>query len=543
LKSRVSVSDDRSLGPRSFRPATEWIAALQDGGPSLSNLLRQTYGHDANLIEERRKAILRLSNLAAKTLGPNRPFIICRSPGRINLMGRHVDHRGGYANVMAIGKETLIAAAPRADDKVTLVNADNAAFPQRDFAITEALGNNLEGDWVDFVDSHGVARTLQRAPGDWSHYARAALLRLQHEQHEQRLNGMDCIVLGNVPMGAGLSSSSALLVAFAQAALALNGLKIEVNNFVDLCGEAEWFVGSRGGSMDHAAITTSKAGYITRMGFLPFRVDGAVQLPEGTDVVVVDSGEKAVKSAGAPARDVFNQRVATYELAERLLRQNWPPAANVEHLRDLVPDRLGVSPSALYHAIASLPNRPSRRQLRELLPSRDGDELDRLFATHANLGGYDLSGVALYGLGECVRSERFSGLLERGDLAAVGRYMRVSHNGDRRWTHSPDGNQKRFTVRTDTTSLNRLALSETDLINVPGRYGCSTQAIDRIVDRASRVEGVIGAQITGAGLGGCAVVMVKSEHREWLLRVLEQETGGSHAFVSRPVAGAGMLSI
>jgi hypothetical protein len=54
---------------------------------------------------------------------------------------------------MAIGKETLLAAAPRADDKVTL-------------------------------DSPGVTRSLQNAPGDWSHYARAALLRLQHEQHE-----------------------------------------------------------------------------------------------------------------------------------------------------------------------------------------------------------------------------------------------------------------------------------------------------------------------------------------------------------------------
>lgn len=45
---------------------------------------------------------------------------------------------------------------------------------------------------------------------------------------------MDCIVLGNVPVGAGLSSSSALLVAFAQAAVALNGLRIEVSDFVDL---------------------------------------------------------------------------------------------------------------------------------------------------------------------------------------------------------------------------------------------------------------------------------------------------------------------
>jgi N-acetylgalactosamine kinase len=543
MTSRVSASDHLALDPFSVRPATEWVTALKQSGAKLSNLLGEIYGHDANLTQERSAAMLRLAELAAETFGPQRPLSMCRAPGRVNLMGRHVDHRGGYANVMAIGMEVLLAAAPRDDDTITMSNADGAAFPRREFTISEHLVDDFRGDWLDFLESPSVARTLQGAPGDWSHYARAILLRLQHEIGDRRLKGMDCVVLGNVPMGAGLSSSSALLVAFAQATIALNGLEITAGDLVDLCGEGEWFVGSRGGSMDHAAITMSRAGYLTRMGFFPFRVDGAVRLPAGTDVVVVDSGEKAVKSAGAPARDVFNQRVATYDLAERLLRKTWRPAAEAEHLRDLVPDRLGVSPSEVYHAVASLPDRPSRRRLRELFSPCDGDDLDRLFATHANLQGYDLRGVALYGLGECIRSERFSGLMEQGDLAAVGAYMRVSHNGDRRWNHSPDGGMSRFTVRTDAASLRRLALADTDLSAVPGRYGCSTQAIDRIVDRASQVEGVIGAQITGAGLGGCAVVLVKSEYRDGLMDMLRREVGQDRSFVSRPVAGAGLLSL
>jgi N-acetylgalactosamine kinase len=543
MTSRVSVAHDLAPDPFSVRPATEWVTAFKQSGPELNDMLGETYGRDKNLMEDRRAAMLRLAERAAKTFGPQRAFSISRAPGRVNLMGRHVDHRGGYANVMAIGMEVLLAAAPRDDDTITMLNLDDATFPRREFTISEQTGDNFQGEWLDFVESPSVAGLLRSAPGDWSHYARAILLRLQHEIGARRLKGMDCVVLGNVPMGAGLSSSSALLVAFAQAAVAVNGLEITAGDLVDLCGEGEWFVGSRGGSMDHAAITTSRAGYITRMGFLPFRIDGAVQLPEGTDVVVVDSGEKAVKSAGAPARDVFNHRVASYELAERLLRRTWRPAAGVEHLRDLVPQRLGVSPSEVYQAVAGLPDRPSRRQLRGLLPSRDWDDLDRLFATHANLGGYDLRGVALYGLGECVRSERFARLMEQGDLAAVGAYMCDSHNGDRRWTHSTDGNQRRFTVRTDAASLQRLAHAETDLAEVPGRYGCSTQAIDRIVDRASRSEGVIGAQITGAGLGGCAVVLVESEHRDNLMSILRQEVGEGRSFVSKPVAGAGLLSL
>jgi hypothetical protein len=57
------------------------------------------------------------------------------------------------------------------------------------------------------------------------------------------------------------------------------------------------------------------------------------------------------------------------------------------------------------------------------------------------------------------QGEGFSGLLERGDLTTVGNYMRVSHNGDRRWTFSSGDKQRRFRVRTDKAFINRLALA------------------------------------------------------------------------------------
>ena len=545
-RARVSLAPRRAMDSRSLRPAREWCDLLGTPSSELRRELGQLYGTDPDLLEDRRTALLAVAEAAADRLGSDRPVILCRAPGRVNLMGRHVDHRGGYVNVMAISREVLVAAARREDDVVTLQNLDEERFPTREFRIFDLLGETSWSDWMDFLVSRTVQRVLRAAPGDWSHYVRAPLLRLQHECPEVRLQGMDCVVTGNIPMGAGLSSSSALVVAFAEAAVALNGLDVEMQDFVDLCGEGEWFVGSRGGSADHAAIRTSKVRYVSRIGFFPFRLEGEVPFPSDLQVVITHSGSKAVKSAGA--RDVFNQRVACYELAQLVLRRLWPPAAGMEHLRDLAPGRLQVDVADIYNALRLLPVRPSRRQIRRLLPQQDRDELDRVFATHANQGGYDMRGVALFGIAECVRSKRFADLLAQGDLPSVRRLMTASHNGDRRWQFRPDGSVSRYLVRTDDAALARLASGHAELSSQPGRYACSTRAIDQLVDIADSTDGVVGAQLAGAGLGGCMMILVRRSAKPALMERLRREFYEPNglpfaASVCQPVAGAGILSL
>jgi N-acetylgalactosamine kinase len=543
---RVSVSEKIALNQDTLKPIREWLHILNGAPVKLRSELRRLYGPDVSLAEERRQAMLRLLERAEESLGPERPVILCRGPGRINLMGRHVDHRGGYVNVMAISLEVLLVASPREDDTVSLRNLEDERFPHREFRISDLLGEASWADWMDFVGSGTVRRAIDAAPGDWSHYARAPLFRLQHECRDVRLKGMDCVVSGNIPIGAGLSSSSALVVSFAKAAVALNGLRVTMRDFVDLCGEGEWFVGSAGGSADHAAISTGKAGYVSRIGFFPFRTEGEVPLPSDLDVVIANSGAQAVKSAGA--RDVYNQRVACYELAEMLLRHTWPAAMGMQHLRDLASDRLHVTPADIFHALARLPNRPTRRQLRALMPREEWPELDRIFATHANVGGYDLRGVALFGIGECVRSEHFVELIERRAFAGIRSLMAVSHDGDRGWRFPAGSRARRYVVRTDDATLGRLADASADLGLQPGRYACSTPAIDQLVDVAGATEGVIGAQLSGAGLGGCMMVLVRERSRnnliERLRRTLDEiGEGPDGVYLCQPVAGAGLLSI
>jgi len=535
-----------TLGPDVLQPARAWLAALEQPGPDLIQGLRALYGPDSASLDERRQAMLQLARAFVGQFGPDRRMILCRAPGRVNLMGRHVDHRGGYVNVMAINKEALLAASPRDDDLVRLRHLDVTRFPNREFHIGDLLREETWADWMDFLASHSARRVLAAAPGDWSHYVRAPLLRLQHQRQDLRLRGMDCMVSGNLPMGAGLSSSSALVVAFAVAAVGLNGLDLTMREFVDFCGEGEWFVGSRGGSADHAAIRTSQLGRVSRLGFFPFRAEGDVSFPEDLRLVIAYSGANAVKSGGA--RDTFNHRVAAYEFAQLLLRQRWPAAAGMKYLRDLVPDRLGVQDADLFRALRLLPEHPTRSQLRKLLPESDHPRLEQVLASHADLGPYDLRGVTLFGLSECIRSERFAAALEARDLETISRFMQASHDGDRRFRCRADGRVSRYQVRTDDRSLTHLADTGAPLVAQAGRYACSTQAIDALVDLATATPGVIGAQLAGAGLGGCMMILVHQPSCEPLMARLRQHFYDPRelpfgAMTCQPVAGASLVRL
>ncbi|NLF32930.1 MAG: NTP transferase domain-containing protein [Planctomycetes bacterium] len=543
---RVSARSGEALTAASLKPAADWLAIVTGDAPAWRGALREAYGDDADLTAERRKALTEVVRAFIKRHGPDRPMVLVRAPGRLNLMGRHVDHRGGYVNVMAISREVLLAAAPRTDDVVTLTNVDPKRFGPREFRIYDLLHEASWTDWIDFVNSQAVRHFLAQALGDWSHYARAPLLRLQHECRDVRLRGMDCVVTGNIPTGAGLSSSSALVVAFAEAALALNGLDVAINDFIDICGEGEWFVGTRGGSADHAAIRTSKIGQISRIGFFPFHLAGEETFPADLKVVVAYSGATANKSAGA--RDIFNQRVLCYELAELFLRRYWPAAADTKHLRDMTPERLGVGVAELYRALAQLPERPSVAEFRQLMPRADDERLDRILATHGSSGRHDLRGVALYGLSEIGRSEQFAAVIGAGDLERVAQLIRLSHDGDRCFRYDAAGKRHRHVVHTHDTALRRLAETEADLATQCGRYACSTEAIDHLVDIAGATDGVIGAQLAGAGLGGCMMILIRRDGLTGLLDRLRDQFYTPRelamtAYVCTPVAGAGLLSV
>ena len=543
-----------------FRPPSQWLALLGDEAGAVYAWLAQLYGDDLPVLREKAGLCREALAAFAREFGTDEPVLIARSTGRINLLGMHVDHRGGFVNPIAVG-EMFLVAQPRDDDAVVLRNVDRASFPDASFAIRQELPAGKIPDWDAWTQAEHAKRLAAGSAGHWASYVKAAVLYLQHVHTDPSgrfapaLKGMNLMVKGNVPIAAGLSSSSAVVVAAAEACVAINALDVDDMALVDACGAAEWFVGTRGGSGDHAAIKFGKLDHIVHLGSTPLSVE-PLPFPKGYRVILANSLKEAKKSEGA--RDAFNQRVAAYEFGLMLLQSNFPPLADrMPHLRDVNPQTLGVPEREIYRMLASLPEHASRTLIRDALPDR-AERVERIFLSHAEpRDGYAIRQVTLYGVAECIRSSMAAELLNAGDVAAFGQLINLSHDGDRVTAlvdgrripvdnSLPDARIQELVDGLDSADPQRVAQAR--LWRQPGGYDVSCEEIDTLVDIARATPGVAGAGLVGAGLGG-SVVAVAVEHSAGnvLTNLAEQYYGPRGlpvaAQIVRPVGGSGVIRL
>ncbi len=535
-----------------YHPARAWLDALNDKSSELFAALSLLYGGDKELIERQHGRITNLINAAIAQWGAEMPLSLVRSPGRVNIMGRHVDHQGGTCNLMTIGYETLMAARIRPDDKVTLVNLETE-FAPAEFRIGELVRDLPWNDWQELIASKKLAQIL-RYGVSWSDYIKAVFLRFQKLFYEKKLHGMDIIVGGNVPMAVGLSSSSALVVAAAVAVVGANRLDLEPDKLITLCGESEWFVGTRGGSADHAAVKMGECNKVVKVGFFDLKVEEMVDFPSDYALIVGDSHIKARKSSNA--KDRFNHRISCYRIGLLLLKKLYPQYANVlHHLRDFNCKNLNIPLDWLYKLLLALPEKATRRELEAMLPETD---LSIFWNNHAEPadGIYPIRGTVIYGLAECARSARFVEYLA-GDIRQAGEMMNISHNGDRVHCFDAKGNSlgEYFSDTSDQTikqwikdlqSSDPERIERAQLWRQPGSYQCSLPDIDLMVDLACGVPGVVGAQLAGAGLGGCMMILVRKDAIGELTRVLTEKYYQPRNLTPRllhcrPIAGAGAV--
>ena len=279
-------------------------------------------------------------------------------------------------------------------------------------------------DWQRVIDGPRLQRLLDAARGDWANYVKAAILRLQELFRDRRLRGLDMMVGGDIPMGAGLSSSSALVVATAEAVRVFNRLPVSARRLVSLCGEGEWFVGTRGGAADHAAIRLSHRGCVTRVGFFPFQIEDSAKFFPGHDLVACNSGIYAGKSR--EARNTFNAKVTAYHIGRvwfKMLRPDLAP--RIEHLRDINAGAARAQPRRALASCSASCRRASRaprsRRPSGKWPRPERDRLERLFLSHeAPADGYAVRGVVLFGLSEMARAQRCLELLKQQRRARPG---------------------------------------------------------------------------------------------------------------------------
>jgi len=225
-----------------------------------------------------------------------------RSPGRVNLIGEHTDYNNGFVLPAAIDKAIFMAVSRRTDHELHVVALD------------------LDSSYQGSVDR------LQRSSLHWPDYLLGVIQQIQALGHS--VGGFNCVFGGDIPLGAGMSSSAALECATAFALNELFGLKLDPLTMVKLSQKAEnVFVGLQCGIMDQFASMFGRRNQVIRLDcqsleyvYFPFNT-------EGIRIVLLDTGVKH-----SLASSEYNTRRQQCEAGVRLVRAHYP---DINSLRDV----------------------------------------------------------------------------------------------------------------------------------------------------------------------------------------------------------------
>jgi len=298
--------------------------------------------------------------------------VIARAPGRVNLIGEHTDYNDGFVLPAAIERETRIAAAPRGDGRVRLIALDLGR--ETIFSLAD-IRRSREEPWSNYV--RGVAAGLSEAG-----YA---------------LVGFDGLMQGNVPIGAGLSSSAAVEMAALQAFSAVGGFAVPPDRAARIGQKAEHtYVGTNCGLMDQLASALGRPDHVLLIDCrdLSFR---PVPVPAGAAILIADTAVRRQLAASA-----YNERRAQCEAAARALGVPALRDATLEMLARVdLPD---VVARRARHVIAE-----DERVLATVAALQDGDlhKVGALMdASHASLRDlYEVSSAELDVMVELLRAQ------------------------------------------------------------------------------------------------------------------------------------------
>jgi len=367
-------------------------------------------------------------------------------PGRIEVLGKHTDYAGGHTIVAAAERGFCLMVTPRDDRQIRVIDA-------------------ARGEETTFV----FDRDLVPSAGHWSNYPMTVARRVARN-FSGPLGGADIALASDLPPAAGMSSSSALLIAVFLALDGVNGLSerpeyqknihtpTDLADYLATIENGQSFgalagdrgVGTFGGSEDHTAILTARPGHVCEYSYCPVTFRRAIALPQGYTFAIGSSGVLAEKTGTAMAK---------YNRASRLAGA----------LVELWQSRTGRNDPHLAAALDSDPEAADRLKgfveeshLEEATPSDLRSRLDHFLGENQEI---------LPAAGDA---------LQQGDVAEFGRLV----NRSQEIAESLLGNQVPETVFLAT---------------------------------AARQHGAAAASAFGAGFGGSVWALVKTDQAAALL--------------------------
>uniref|UniRef100_A0A1L8E204 Putative galactokinase n=2 Tax=Nyssomyia neivai TaxID=330878 RepID=A0A1L8E204_9DIPT len=385
------------------------------------------------------------------------PDFYVKVPGRVNIIGEHIDYCGYPVLPMAIQKNILLAVASSEDGILQLKNAQSTIY--KPFKCS--------------IDSFKIEHPDGKGP-EWYNYflcgVRGALEEIQ-ANGECKPKGMVVAICGNIPPASGLSSSSALVSAACLAVMHANDQPLQKQLLATISATSERHIGTQGGGMDQAIAFLARQGCAQYIEWNPLRAT-SVTLPPQTLFLIANSLTEANKAA----KSDFNQRVVECRLGCRLLakmsgRDDWKNILQFANLQDILGYTLDEMESLADEYLSK--EAYTRSELISVFQVDTAEFEESLLTPNTRKSElFHLRQRALHVLQEAGRVFKFRQAAQIGDIEKMGELMKASHE-----------------------SLCLL-------------YECSHQNLNDLVAAVGRA-GASG-RLTGAGWGGCIVALCDS---------------------------------
>ncbi|KAL1923312.1 uncharacterized protein VTP21DRAFT_8292 [Calcarisporiella thermophila] len=410
------------------------------------------------------------------------PEFIARSPGRVNLIGEHIDYSNFGVLPMAIERDLLIAVATTTtDSRVRIANMDTR-FPAREF---------------DFEGKESIV-SIDATVLEWSNYFKCGYKAILEKLKLDKPRGMYMLVHGTVPTGAGVSSSAAFVCAAAVATLRANNGTLTKKELTELAIVGERNVGVNSGGMDQSASVFAERGHAVHIEFWPTLLPKPVALSDPKLVfVVANTLVQADKHVTAPTN--YNLRVVETKIGALALSK-----------------ALGIADKETYREVldtyfAGRSELSMQERLAMML-----DLVERHFVKQE---GYTQQELAqLIGMDEALMVSKYMTRFPvRCDKFQL--YKRAKHV----FSEALRVLQFRDVCLDSADPFYELgALMNASQESCRDLYNCSCNEIDELT-QICRNAGASGSRLTGAGWGGCTVSLVREERVEDFIREVKQQ--------------------
>jgi len=441
-----------------------------------------------------------LCNLFLERYGDG-PVSLLRAPARMGVLGEHID----YVSYLPTASLTFASRERdawmlyrKSDEPVVRCASSSAKFEPSSFSILSVpkFADLVEAEWLDFLFAHGTP-----AP-HWQNYVNAAVTFARGKYGEQIQNGFDFALDSNIPPGGGASSSSALVVLGGAAIGNVNGVSWTPEELARDSALAEWFIGTRGGSMDHLTICLGAAAKTVLIDYATNKTALAA-LPDKPFEWVTFFTKPADK--GREIMIEYNERAAVSRLLIPAIIDHWQVSAPARHNAWLDTKRLLARGSLQAFQTAqdlftSLPETISIETVRSDYPDTL-TELERAFPALVN------------------DTPRWPLKIRTRGLHHLGEAKRVALA-----TNTLDSLQNEKDSGNTQAAMQMLgellAESHTSLRDL---YNVSVPEVEALIDIVSGDPHVLGARVMGGGFGGNVLALTTQDHSQNLItRVQEQ---------------------